>query len=401
MNGLSDKICFFWKKRWGQVQAAPAYTVRHLSLNDMNILPRLGWLVSLLWLLCIGACQSSGSGYRVVESGFMEFEDLFTLVDTVRLDASVLIGQMGFVDLSDRGEFLVTDAINRELHVFSASGGHVRTIEISRCNPEDDGNLLSTRFLKNGSMIATTVWGVYSINADGSCNQRILNIERSRPSFCERQDTVYFLNPDSRPTQIYVYSPESGVVRNYDGIRQPKFPRLTAVKRGYLGRQIACFERGVFYRYAESSDGEPLWPESDPVVVHQPISYRSPDQDLRSKGMNNMTSELQELALEYTYSDGIFELDDRHRMVTFQYPAEINAIIVNMDTETSVSTSIDRSEFLMFVKDGRLYKLGGYEQLPSGELGNKVFKVWQFHPFESSDPDTRSKEFPADHSDFE
>ena len=114
-----------------------------------------------------------------------------------------------------------------------------------------------------------------------------------------------------------------------------------------------------------------------------------------------MTSELQELALAYTFSNGIFELDDRHRMVTFQYPAEINVIIVNMDTETSVSTSIDRSEFLMFVKDGLMYKLGEYEKLPSGELGNKVLKVWQFHPFESSHPDTRSEEFPADHSDSE
>lgn len=78
----------------------------------------------------------------------MEFEDLFTPVDTVRFDASVLIGQISFIDLSNQGEFLVTDEITRVLYIFAASGRHVRTIEISQCNPETVGAFLAPDFWK-------------------------------------------------------------------------------------------------------------------------------------------------------------------------------------------------------------------------------------------------------------
>ena len=318
----------------------------------------------------------------------MEFEDLFTPVDTIRLDASVLIGGFGFVDLSDQGEFLVTEfPTERVVHVFSASGQLVRTIEVSRCNPEDSGSLLSARFLRNGEMIVTSPWGVYALNADGSCKQRLLEITPNRPSFCERKDTVYFLDPSARPPRIRTYSIESGIVRDYE-LRKPKFPRSTSMKRGYTGRQIACFDHGIFYRYAEDSDGEPLWPESD-LVLFQPMSYRPPERDLGSQGMNNVTSELQELAREFTYSNGIFELDQNHRMVTFQYPTEVNVNIVNMDTEASVSTTTDPGAFIMMAKDGLVYFAGDYEQLPSGETGNMMLEVWQFRPFDSPDSETR------------
>ena len=124
-----------------------------------------------------------------------EFGDLFTLVDTVRFDASVLIGSISFVDQSDREEFLVTDGVMRLLYVFTASGRHVRTIDIAQCNPEDSSTLLTARFLKNGSMIAMTYQGVYYLDTDGSCKQRLLEVATNDGSFCERQDTVYFLHP--------------------------------------------------------------------------------------------------------------------------------------------------------------------------------------------------------------
>ncbi|MXZ17902.1 MAG: hypothetical protein F4069_03820 [Rhodothermaceae bacterium] len=322
-----------------------------------------------------------------MESDFMEFGDLFTLVDTVRFDASVLIGSINFVDQSDREEFLVTDNVMRLLYVFTASGQRIRTIDIARCNPEDGGALLSARFLKNGSMIAVTTQGVYTLDTDGSCKQRLLEVSLNRGSFCERQDTIYFMYHWGRPPQVHAFSLESGNVRNYD-LRKPKFPRSTAIKEGYPGRQIACFDQGVFYRYAESSDGEPLWLGGDPLVVYQPVSYRPPKRGMTSRG-NDRLDELQELAREFTYSDGIFELDENHRMVTFQYPAEVNVNIVNMGTETSVSTNVDFSEFIALTKSGLMYTLGDYEQLSSGETGNRVLKVWRFRPVESSLSETR------------
>lgn len=330
-----------------------------------------------LGLVYISACQPEEMRNRVVNSsGFVEAEDLFTPVDTVRFDASVLIGSIDFVDMSGKGEFLLTDDVMKALHVFTASGSHVRTLKITLCNPEHDGMLDSAKFLENGDMMVATSQGVFTFNADGACKERLPTPIRDNASFCERRDTVYFFSPSRRP-QMHAFSIESGAIRDYD-LRMPQFPRTTSVKRGYSGRQIACFERGVFYRYAESSDGEPLFLDDDPVV-HRPMFYRPPKRDIIGR---DLTGELMDLAKEFTYSHGLFELDDDHRLVTFQYPAEANMNIVNMDTQTSVSTKSDW--FIKLARDGFLYVSGDNELLSSGEMGNKTLEVWQFHPFDLS-----------------
>ena len=358
------------RREWRKL--LPAYTAN-------GTLPWLACVACVLGLVCVSACQPVSQSHRTVVSDFMEFEELFTPIDTIRLDASVLIGSINFLDKSDHGQFLVTDREARAIYVFSASGRHLRTLKIAQCNPEDDGQPRIARFLKNGSMIATTSQGAYVFNADGSCRKRLLEVPPGDWSFCERQDTVYFLSPGIRP-QIHAYFIESGAVRDYD-LRKPRFPRTTSIKRGWPGRAIACFDQGVFYRYAESSDGEPLWPGND-LVSHLPISYRPPERDITSQGMGDIISDLRELGREFTYSSGIYELDENHRMIRFQYPAEFNLSIINMDTETSVSTVLDFEVGLSLAKDGLVYSTGDYEILPSGEAGNKMLEVRQFHPFE-------------------
>ena len=60
-------------------------------------------------------------------------------------------------------------------------------------------------------------------------------------------------------------------------------------------------------------------------------------------------------------------------MVGFQYPTEVNLNIVNMDSETSVSTSF--SEFIAFTKNGLMYTIGDYEQLSSVRRAIKCLKL--------------------------
>ena len=152
------------------------------------------------------------------------------------------------------------------------------------------------------------------------------------------------------------------------------------MKRGLTGRQIACFERGIFYRYAEGSDGIPLFLDNDPVV-HRPMFYRPLKRDMTSHGGDRI-GDLMDLQTEFTYSNGLYALDDDHRLVTFQYPSEANMNIVNLDTQTSVSTTTDWG--IKLAKDGFLYVQGDNELLSSGEIGNRTLEIWQFHPFDFS-----------------
>ncbi|MCY4233218.1 MAG: hypothetical protein OXE59_05695 [Bacteroidetes bacterium] len=77
---------------------------------------------------------------------------------------------------------------------------------------------------------------------------------------------------------------------------------------------------------------------------------------------------MSELKREYTYSEGLFELNENHRMVKFMYPTEINMSIVNMDTETSISTSTEQDFFITLAKDGLVYVPGNYEYLASDKM---------------------------------
>ena len=359
----------------GLARAAPACTVTSRQ-------PRLVLIACILWLACVVACQPLGPSYSVVDSDSMESDDLFRPVDTVRFDASVLIGMMRFVDVSDQGDFLITDDVSKAFHVFSSSGNHIRTFTAKQCNPEESGWPLSAQFLESGRMVATTSNVTYVFNADGSCVKRLIDVPTNRASFCEWRGSVYFLNTRLPTPKIYAYSVESGIVRDYD-LRKPKFPGVTSVKMGRIGRQIACFDYGVFYRYPENSDGEPLFPGNAPVI-HRPTFFRPPQRDMKKTGnMGPRIDDLRELSREATYSSGLFELDEIHRLVTFgSSRAGTPLNIVNTETQTSVSTFTDLR--FKLAKHGFLYVLGDYEPLPSGEFGNQMLERWRFTPFEAS-----------------
>ena len=92
---------------------------------------------------------------------------------------------------------------------------------------------------------------------------------------------------------------------------------------------------------------------------------------------------LMELSREATYTNGLYALDEIHRLVVFEpLQAKTPLNIVNTETQTSVSTFTDLR--IKLAQHGFLYVLGDYEPLPSGEFGNQMLERWRFSPFEES-----------------
>ena len=315
-----------------------------------------------LWLVCVAGCASSDSSHQVVDSVPATFEDLLVPLDTVRLDASVLIGTTDFVDVSSKGDFLIADYMQRTSHVFDASGHHVRSFSTKDCNPEEGARASAGRFLTDGRMVVSTSTGHFLFD----------------------RDSIYFMLHRQRPPQVLVYAVNSGGIRHYD-IREPLFPRVTNVMMGVIGRQIACFDHGVFYRFPESSDGEPLW--AGPTrVEHRLPYYRAPQRDMGEGGnMKSRIDDLEELSLTATYSTGLYKIDEFHRMMTFdvEYRSMATAFqIVNIQTQSSVHSETER--YILATKNGLFYLQGDYEELASGELGNRMIEVLRFVPLENS-----------------
>ena len=112
--------------------------------HSQVVIIRLLLLLSVLSAGCTAAPQRS----EVVDSPVVPFSELFTPADTIRLDASVIIGAITFLDVNQEGSLLVTDRAGRSINLFSSSGKHVRTYSTRECLPDDEGLLpYSARFL--------------------------------------------------------------------------------------------------------------------------------------------------------------------------------------------------------------------------------------------------------------
>lgn len=347
-------------------------------------LTRVFRAVGILWLVCLAGCASSDSPRQVFDSVPAVFDELFVPVDTVQLAASVLIGTTAFMDVSPDGDFLIADEMQRVFHIFSASGNHVRTFSSKDCNPEEGARSSAGRFLADGRMVVSTSTGHFIFDVDGNCERRIPDLPIAHHSFCPREDSIYVMLHLQRPPQVHVYALKSGGARHYE-LREPKFPKATQVKRGRLGREIACFDDAVYFRYPESSDGEPLWSGPAQIRFRLPF-YRAPQRDMGGGGsMNSRIDDLRQLSREFTYSTGIFELDEFHRMVTFNArygSGEVSFHVVDSRTQTSLHSETDR--IIRTAKNGYLYLEGDYEELSSGELGNRMIEVLRFVPLENS-----------------
>ena len=349
-------------------------------------IPPAACVVSLVCVLSLSACTSPTKPAPVVESTPMAFEDLFTAVDTLRLDASTLIGRISFMDVSESGDVLISDALQKVMYIFSPSGAHSRTLSATSCHPERDPEPMSARFLDDGRIVASTVGGTYLFSADGSCEKTVRDWPRSCPSFCERRDSVYVFDRFMSSPRILVFSPSLDFVRDYD-LSPPEFPGIFGIYLGNVGLELACFDHDVLYRYPESSDGQSLF-AGEKVVLHKPAFFVPPPRDRSTSGNDDMGArldEFMEISGVSTLADAIFALGDDHRLIKFStgpldQSVSVALSVVDHEKQTSVSILTDRRGPAL-AKNGLLYFNIGNEVLDSGKVGNPMFEVVRFRPF--------------------
>lgn len=339
----------------------------------------------LACLLLVAACSRPDVPVTVIESEQVEFDDLFTVVDTVRLDASVLIGSITFLDVSTSGNLFIADRRQKALHLFSPSGGHIRTFSTALCNPETDPTPQSARFLADGRMLVNTYGGTHLFTAEGACVKSVDDWPNHLESFCERSDSVYVLSRYTPNQRVLVFSSSLHFVRDHS-IPSSEFPGITRIFGGKVGREIACLDHGVYYRYPEGSDGRPLF-GAENVILHKPFFFRPLSRDRTASGqsgMNDRVGEFLEITSEATLSTGIFALDEDHRMLTFttkslnvNVPTVIN--IVSSEARPSMSILTERRG-IRLAKNGLLFLEGDYEVLANGEYGNPILEVLRFTP---------------------
>ena len=343
-------------------------------------------IVLLLAVTAVTAGSAAGqSEPREVDSPVVPFEELFVFEDTIRLDASVLLGQIRSIHVNDAGELLVDDGTETGIHVFSPSGSLVQSLAFSSCFPgERDYELPLTRYIGRDHIMSLRGVSAVIFDRDGQCtsSQRLDAFYRA---FCGLNDTIiaYRLGHEGKSFfDTYTWELQ---LENTEQSEQTPFRDLNLGNMGYWGRAMACFDDGPYFVFLESMDGVPVFP-SEQIVRNRPEFFRQ-----RKRDVPIGHPDQSEMRMAFPQSVGIIALDNTTRIVQFRTWDErwrldgrqagpISAFSVSSNTGLFPSRSTISTVFPATTGNGFLYTIGDVEQLPNGEFGNPVIVRYRFIP---------------------
>ena len=278
-------------------------------------------LLLLLMAMLSAGCNSDPQRSQVVDSPVVPFNELFAPADTVRLDPSIIIGGIDFLDLNQEGDLLVTDRIGRSVDLFSSSGEHIRTYPTRECLPDEEYLVpYSSRFLGKSHVVAKYSGGaVVVFSADGRCIGATRRLPDPSYGLCASDDSIFFFGVPypsaeaSSHNSVVVYSPELQRLRDIP-VEWPKFPALNVNFRGFWERSIACFDDGPYYTYLGSMDATPARFGAE-SAQQRPEFYSERPRDMPL----NMSREAKRAEWnKYLTTDAVFALTSHTRMVVYR-----------------------------------------------------------------------------------
>lgn len=345
-------------------------------------------------VLSIGCTTDSGNS-QIIDSPVVPFNELFAPPDTVRLDPAIIIGSISFLDVNQEEDFLITDALGRDVYLFSSSGEHLRTFSVQTCLPDQVNNTpFSARFLGKDYIVVTQFSGaVVVFGNDGRCVSGTRRLADSSHSFCTSADSIYFLGipipvlNGMNNNTVAVYSPELERAREIP-VGWPKFPVLNVGRTGIMGRSIDCFDDRSYYTYLESMDAVPA-PYDAELTQQRPEFFEERPRDISLKMSREKRREEWN---RYLTTDGIFALTSSVRMVVYRNvpPRWRPETIGSAQFSYGISVASNDGRFLprstttsimpITAGYGVIYSRGDNELLPDGNVGNPVILKYRFIP---------------------
>ena len=331
----------------------------------------------------------------------MEFDELFALEDTIRLDPSVLIGSISVLKVSSRGELLVQDDQSNALHLFSPDGTHLRALSITDCNPEAEleGFGSHSTFLDDSRILAITSKGAMIFDHSGQCVESSTDdsFVTNTWAACSFRDTIFAMPRTIRDsTHISAYSSDLTLIKRFP-LPAARFPRRSSIYLPYSGLTIGCFGDDVWWVYGEDFDATPRLRRSG-YARYEPAFYRPRKNDypelplVDQSNWNEVNRILIQAESEASSVQGMFALDKAVRLVLYLgIDADDEAATDASATGHSVMGALVASHDGAFdgvttlVPDmpdaaghGKLYYTGAPEASGNDELANPFVVMYRF-----------------------
>ena len=343
-------------------------------------------LFIVLCALPAAGCLSENSMVATVRSPLVPFEELFVLQDTVRLDPIILIGQVAFLDVSQREEILVTDHLANSAYLFSSSGSYIRSYSAPECLPDDvDFYPWSTRFIGDDRIMTMRfAGGAVIFEADGTCFAEKRMLTPWAKAFCTYKDSIFAQQVHfEEQAMANVYSPMLETIGEVP-VEPPRLTFLNTYFAGQRGRTIDCFDDGAYYIYAESMDAIPV-ESSLSRIQYEPDFFEWRPRDFPDASPENKL----ELQKEYPSTIAVFALNGSTRMVVYVdldsrwSTSDVRAgegfgLSVASNTAQFPARSTVSPAYPLAAGGGYFYAIGEHEPLPNGEIGNPVILRYRF-----------------------
>ena len=344
----------------------------------------------LIALMGIG-CSPESDEIRVARAQMVPFSELFQPADTIRLDASVLVGHYTFIDVDEAGNLLITDEVSRITHLFSATGVHTASYSVPDCVP-DEGDFLpsSSRFIGDDRIVVMSRGmggAVFDRGGDCLVGTRMWN-SRSH-SICTQEDSILMHKKGGSRGKTSVSLYDSTLEHLTDiPIRSPRLTMLNLTTNGLPGRSIECFDDGAHYHYIEDMDSWPVRVDSSRIRYQPDFFQRRPDDVSGIPPLEQLR--------EYPSAVAVFALDKSTRMMAFieldqewARWSEESGPMIGLSVASNENLFPGRSTisnvFPISTGNGYFYAEWEHESLPDGEFGNLILIKYRFMPPQSDE----------------
>ena len=354
------------------------------------------WNILAVAMVVAAGCSTSDSPLRyTVEPPIAPFGELFAPPDTIRLDSSVVIGTVSFMDVSQEGHLLITDRTSRSTYQFSASGKHIQTYILGTCQPDHTNERVRVaRFIGGGRVMLVGGDGAVAVLDESALCAATEYRHPLIEAACAIGDSVFMqarYSPYLKPV-AYAVARDLEVLDTWQ-IAEPEFRRLNGFWKGLAGRSMECFADGPYYKYAEWPDALPVFSPGNVAQV-DPAFFTKRERDIKlGPDMLERRDEIR----EYPTNSGIWAIDSTTRMILYTgLPNEwvpSNSImrrgvaVVSHVGAFPAQTAIVPARFNpVGAANGYIYRNADPEMLPDGDVGNPLILRYKFIPPPKTNP---------------
>ena len=312
-----------------------------------------------------------------------DFDELFVVEDTIRLDQSVLIGRIDDLDINVSGEMLVVDDVGNKVYHFSATGRLLHELSVADCHPGGMPRPHSARFLGDGQIIMWDTGNVstYLFDSNGQCVQHVkspdlININ----GMCAHGDKIFAM-PIHSSLKAKAFSRDLDLLDEFE-LEPERWPVLITSILVRPGHSLECFDDGPWYVYIYSMDATPIGREAG-FSRYEPAFFVERKRDIRRPVPTSLIG-----ANDASNVVGLYRLDNSTRIVVHSRIRHRNkwlsdwglTIVSHKNLFPSVSVPLFPRKGFKGGANGMLYFQGDHEPLEDGLLGNPELVRYRFIP---------------------